>query len=244
MRSKSASISIAIHLAAVLIMAFLGAKAGERLVASRPTVIPLVYHAPAHDHGGGGQRQSLPASKGAIPPPPATRVFIPPLMVLISNPKLPVSIALIDAPPDARTEPYGDPMGKVGPLSGGPGGPAGFGDHGCCGIGNDQGDRVGGDLKFKAEVHPRYSTPPKLIYKVEPEYPDEARKSRYQGTVVLSVDIDVHGNPSNMRVVHALGLGLDERALAAVTLWRFRPALAQGNPVGANVVIEVSFRLL
>jgi periplasmic protein TonB len=243
MRSSSASISVAIHLAAVLAMAFLGAKVGERLVKPKSTVVPLVYHPPARFMGGGGQRDPLPPMKGRIPPPPARRVFVPP-MVLISNPKLPVSVAVLDAPPDAHIEPYGDPLGKVGSLSGGPGGPGGIGTGCCGGDGPGKGPRAGAEAKVSGEIHPRYSSPPKLIYKVEPEYPDEARKSRYQGTVVLSVDIDARGNPSNMRVVRGLGLGLDERALSAVSLWKFQPASAQGKPVSANVVVEVSFRLL
>jgi protein TonB len=41
-----------------------------------------------------------------------------------------------------------------------------------------------------------------------------------------------------------LGLGLDERAIAAAALWRFRPATADGQPVASAVTIEVNFRLL
>ncbi len=86
--------------------------------------------------------------------------------------------------------------------------------------------------------------PPVLISKAEPEYSDEARKAKQQGTVVLSVEIDESGAVTNVAVVKSLGLGLDERAVEAVQQWRFRPGLKGGRPVAVQTSVEVNFRLL
>jgi len=73
-------------------------------------------------------------------------------------------------------------------------------------------------------------SPPTVIYKVEPEFSEEARKAKYQGTVVLSVEVDVSGRPAHLMVLSSLGLGLDQKALEAVAQWRFKPALRDGKP--------------
>ena len=66
-------------------------------------------------------------------------------------------------------------------------------------------------------------TPPQLVYKVEPEFSEEARKAKHQGMVVLTIEVDPSGNVRNVRVRQSLGLGLDEKAIEAVSHWRFRP---------------------
>jgi TonB family protein len=86
--------------------------------------------------------------------------------------------------------------------------------------------------------------PPVLIFKKEAEYTEEARKAKYQGTVLLDVEIDVTGKVADIQKERSLGLGLDEKAIDAVQHWRFRPATKDGKPVGAKTQVEVSFRLL
>jgi len=85
---------------------------------------------------------------------------------------------------------------------------------------------------------------PILIKKIEPEYSEEARKARFQGTVVLSIIVDDAGMPRNIRVVRPLGLGLDEKAVEAVQKWRFRPAYKDAKPVAVHATVGVNFRLL
>jgi TonB family protein len=87
-------------------------------------------------------------------------------------------------------------------------------------------------------------TPPRLIYKVEPQYTEEARTAKYQGTVLLYVEVQPDGRASHIRVARALGLGLDERAIEAVRQWRFTPGTKEGQPVPVAATIEVNFRLL
>jgi TonB family protein len=85
---------------------------------------------------------------------------------------------------------------------------------------------------------------PALLYKVEPDYSDEGRKARCQGTIILAGDVDVSGRLCNIRIVRGLGLGLDEKAVEAVLRWKFRPGYRDGKPVVAPAWIEVTFRLL
>jgi TonB family protein len=93
-------------------------------------------------------------------------------------------------------------------------------------------------------VRPKLSRRPEVIFTLEPEYSDEARKARYQGVVVIVAEIGTDGRPHDLRVVRPLGLGLDEKAVEAVAQWRFRPAIADGAPVPWPATIEVTFRLL
>jgi TonB family protein len=81
------------------------------------------------------------------------------------------------------------------------------------------------------------------IYKPEPAYSEEARKAKYQGTVVLWITVDAAGGVTDCRVVKPLGLGLDEKAVETVRTWKFKPALRSGTPVPVRVMVEVSFRL-
>lgn len=85
---------------------------------------------------------------------------------------------------------------------------------------------------------------PVLLYKVEPEYSEEVRKAKYQGTVVVYVEVDPSGRAVNPRIVRMLGLGLDEKAIEAIKRWRFRPGYKDGKPVTVAATIEVNFRLL
>jgi TonB family protein len=79
---------------------------------------------------------------------------------------------------------------------------------------------------------------------VEPEFSEEARKAKYQGVVVLSIQVDMSGTVRAVRVQKGLGLGLDEKAMDAVSHWRFRPGLRNGKPVVTEATVQVTFQLL
>lgn len=104
----------------------------------------------------------------------------------------------------------------------------------------DPGGSVNGDRVFKVGGG---VSPPSLIYKVDPEYTEQARAANYQGVVVLYVEIGPDGTASNFKVLRSLGLGLDEKAIEAVKQWKFRPAQKDGQPVTVAATIEVNFRL-
>jgi periplasmic protein TonB len=83
-----------------------------------------------------------------------------------------------------------------------------------------------------------------VVKKVEPTYSKAARAKKYQGTVVLYVQVDRQGKAMNVKVLRSLGLGLDEKAMQAVRKWKFSPAMKDGKPVIVEAQIEVNFRLL
>ena len=92
--------------------------------------------------------------------------------------------------------------------------------------------RIGGDV-----------TAPVVVSKTEPRYTDEARIAKLEGTVGIAMVVNEEGVPYDMRVTRSLGLGLDEYAIAAVTLWRFKPGTKEGKPVPVIANIEVNFHL-
>ena len=85
---------------------------------------------------------------------------------------------------------------------------------------------------------------PALLYKQEPEYSEEARKAKFQGTVILQIVVDEKGDAVDPRVMKSLGLGLDEKAIEAVRQWKFTPVYKDGKPGAAPVTVNVIFRLL
>src|SRR5260370_17572842 len=84
---------------------------------------------------------------------------------------------------------------------------------------------------------------PSVIFKVEPEYSEEARKAKFQGTVVLFVVVDEKGNPRDLKVIRPLGLGLDQKAIDAVENGRSKPSIKDGQAVPLKATIDVKFRL-
>ncbi len=85
---------------------------------------------------------------------------------------------------------------------------------------------------------------PSVLFKVDPEYSEEARKAKVAGIVALSAVVDTTGTARNLHVVTSLGFGLDEKVIEAVLKWKFKPSFKAGEPVNTRVLIEVNFRLL
>jgi TonB family protein len=86
--------------------------------------------------------------------------------------------------------------------------------------------------------------PPAVIYKKDPEYSEQARKAKYSGTVALLVEVGSSGQVTGVSVIHSAGMGLDEKAVEAITQWRFRPGTNDGNPVATELQVNLNFRLL
>jgi TonB family protein len=85
------------------------------------------------------------------------------------------------------------------------------------------------------------------LRKVEPQYTEEARRARLQGSVIVLVEVTPDGTvaPDNITTVQGLGMALDEKAIQAVRQWIFKPAYQDGKPMGVAmpVAVEVEFRL-
>jgi TonB family protein len=86
-------------------------------------------------------------------------------------------------------------------------------------------------------------TAPKTVYAPDPDFSEQARRAKYQGTVMLSIIVDKSGQVRNIRVWQPLGLGLDRKAVEAVSKWRFKPAIKEGEPVDMELAVEVDFHL-
>jgi len=87
-------------------------------------------------------------------------------------------------------------------------------------------------------------TSPSILAKAEPQYTEEARKGKLQGSITLTVVVDATGTPTQIAVLRPLGLGLDEAAIAAVSQWKFKPATKDGAPVAVIAQIDVTLHLL
>ena len=86
-------------------------------------------------------------------------------------------------------------------------------------------------------------TIPRAIKQTPPEYSDEARRKKLEGTVLLSLVVTANGDTADIKVTRALGSGLDQKAIEAVSQWKFEPATKDGKPVAVKVAVEVSFHL-
>jgi TonB family protein len=86
-------------------------------------------------------------------------------------------------------------------------------------------------------------THPKVIKKVNPKYPDEARKARIMGQVVVEAVIDETGAVGDIEVVESPDELLSKAAVEAIRQWTFAPALCDGRPVGVYYDLTINFRL-
>jgi len=202
--------------------------------------------------GGGGKHQLTPPSLGKLPRA-ADKQFVPPDPEPPKNldPTLIVEPTVV-APqlaqlPSLNLLNIGDPQGMPGPPSSGSGSGGGIGNGTGRGIGSGNGPGVGpgegggyggGVFRVGGGV-----SAPSIIHKVDPQYSEEARKARYQGTVVLEAIVQKDGTVQIVRVVRSLGFGLDEKAIEALRQWKFSPAKQNGVAVPVALNIEVNFNL-
>ncbi|MGZ7027887.1 MAG: energy transducer TonB [Terriglobales bacterium] len=203
--------------------------------------------------GGGGDRDKLQAPKGRLPRF-AMEQFTPPAMVIRNDhPKLPMEPTVVVPPQvkiaQAALPNFGDPKSVIpsGPPSNGTGSGGGIGSGSGGGVGSGEGPGVGpgrgggiggGIFKVGGGV-----SAPRALSTPDPEYSEEARKAKYQGTVVLWLIVDQSGHPQQVKVARSLGMGLDQKAIEAVRQWKFEPAMKDGRPVAVQINVEVNFRL-
>jgi protein TonB len=190
--------------------------------------------------GGGGDASKLKASAGT-PPKASTKQFTPPVVLQQQQSKLMVEPTVVADLKVPQSNQIGDPLSKLmTPSNGtGVGGGIGAGDGGGVGSGRG-GPGVGPGIFHLGESG---VLGPKAIYAPEPGFSEEARKAKYQGVVGMNVIVGPDGRIHDPRVVHSLGMGLDEEALKTVKLWKFEPGKKNGQPVSVAVYIEVDFHL-
>lgn len=201
--------------------------------------------------GGGGDRDVLQASKGKLPKFSMQQITPPMVVVRNEHPKLAVEPTIV-IPPQVQLATnnmpnLGDPMAHAVLPSNGTGSGSGIGSGSGGGVGSGHGPGFGpgeGGGTGGGVFHVGGGvSPPRAIYRPDPEFSEEARKAKYQGVCTLGMIVGVDGRPTNIRVLGSLGMGLDEKAIEAVRNWKFEPAMKDGHPVRVEIAVEVDFHL-
>jgi protein TonB len=217
--------------------------------------IPFTFYAPHHENAtghsslgkssGGGENDARPTRHGLLAPG-SSQPLMPPRRPENSHPILVVPAAVFDANAPQFPAPVnnlGLPWMKDDSDSAGPGKDHGFGTGNKGGMGDKEGPGAGQGVSYDgpyANVVSRAS----CAYCPDPQYTDEAREAKLQGSVTLHVLVGADGRASQIRLVRGIGLGLDERAMQSVRGWKFIPARdAAHRPVPQWVTIEAIFRL-
>jgi periplasmic protein TonB len=264
-KKESASVSLVVHIAMVaglIALSIMGAKVVQQKPKQTVTLIapdlspqlPMTKPSKqtAGGGGGGGDHDKLQAPKGKAPKTAMEQITPPAMVIRNDNPKLPVEPTVV-IPPQIKLASnmpnLGNPMSNIpsGPPSNGTGGGGGIGSGNGGGVGSGSGPGVGpgrgggiggGVFRVGGGV-----SPPRALDTPDPEYSEEARKAKYQGTCVLWLIVGPDGKPRDIKVARALGMGLDQKAIEAVRNWKFEPALKDGKPVAVQINVEVNFRL-
>jgi periplasmic protein TonB len=263
-KKQSASVSLVVHIlfvAGLIALSIMGARAVKKiatqqtveLIAPDDASLPITpkSNRTAGGGGGGGDRDKLQAPKGKLPKQSMEQITPPAVVIRNDNPKLPVEPTVVVPPQIKLTSKMpnlGDPMSPVlGIPSNGTGSGSGIGSGSGGGVGSGTGPGVGpgrgggiggGVFRVGGGV-----SAPRALETPDPEYSEEARKAKYQGTVVLWLIVGPDGKPHDIKVSRPLGMGLDQKAVEAVRNWKFQPAMKDGKPVAVQINVEVNFRL-
>lgn len=266
-KKQSAGVSLVVHIlmiAGLIYISILGARAVKN--AEKPQTVVLIApdlsppplpmtkkpERSSGGGGGGGDHDKLQAPKGKLPKTAMEQITPPAMVIRNDHPKLPVEPTVV-IPPQIKLASnmpnLGNPMSAVpsGPPSNGIGSGGGIGSGSGGGVGSGTGPGVGpgrgggiggGVFRVGGGV-----SAPRALDTPDPEYSEEARKAKYQGTCVLWLIVGPDGKPRDVKVARALGMGLDEKAIEAVRNWKFSPAMKDGKPVAVQINVEVNFRL-
>jgi periplasmic protein TonB len=192
--------------------------------------------------GGGGQKGPTPVTQGHLPKLAQDQI-VPPKAPPLEKPKLAVEPSVVVQPDlkmaDNKMPDLGMANSNLKGFSMGNGNGSGIGSGNGNGIGPGSGGNTGGGpMHIGGSVRP-----PSVLYSVEPEFSEEARKAKFSGNVQVYLWVDEQGNPSHVRVVRGVGMGLDEKAVDAVRQYKFKPALQNGKPVKVDLYIDVNFQI-
>jgi protein TonB len=250
MSKSSVAYSIAFYTIVILLFAWFIAHQVKTLTAPKATVISLVAPptppplAPKLEQigGGGGAHDNAPATQGHLPKlaqeqivPPKAPPTIPPKLAV--DPSVVVQKDLKMA--DNNMPNLGDPKSSLHGVSMGDGGGGGLGNGNGNGIGPGSGGNTGGGIDHIGGGVSK----PVVLFSVEPEFSEEARKAKFSGNVQVYLIVDEQGNPTHVKVVRPIGMGLDEKAREAVLQYKFKPAMKNGKPVKVDLYVDVNFQI-
>jgi periplasmic protein TonB len=196
--------------------------------------------------GGGGEEEPAPPRRGLLAPGSSIPI-LPPRRTMPTDAELQVPETVFD--PNASQFPA--PVANLGlpwmhndSDSPGPGKKHGYGTGREGGMGDDKGPGAGRGDAYNGP-YANVVTRPACAYCPDPQYTDEAREAKLQGTVAVEVLVSAEGRPTQMRVARGIAMGLDERAVETIRGWKFLPARdASHRPVATWVTVEVNFRLI
>ena len=114
--------------------------------------------------------------------------------------------------------------------------PAGFDVGGAGGISIEELER--GAIKAVGETKP-----PELLNKVEPIYPELAKRARVEGVVILNVRTDEDGRVDQVKVAKSMDPHLTRSAIEAVKQWRYEPFYSRGRRYPILFTVTVRFQL-
>jgi protein TonB len=245
---SSTAYAVAVHAMAIFLIGFVVRAQIRDADPVRGMVTPLiepVLHIAAKSAeragGGGGQPGEMPVSKGQLPKMEDQQI-VPPMQPPKIAPKIAIesSIVVQDLKLADNVMPnVGMPSSPLAGVSMGDSRGTGIGSGDGPGIGpGSGGNRGGGPRHVGGSV-----SVPEVIYSVEPEFSEEARKAKASGDVSVYLWVDEHGNPTHVRVVRGMGMGLDEKAIEAVRQYRFKPAMENGRAVTVEMYVIVNFQI-
>jgi TonB family protein len=265
----SSTLHIGLIAVAIIVATFNLAPRAATIADDRtPDPMHLIFLAtpgPGGGGGGGGLLQKAPPPKAmregrqAMSSPLPVRREPPPIVETPKPPEpkpepplkaeqLPVVIApIVTAPADNRSRIGILEEAKVETESHGPGRGGGTGTGTGTGIGQGDGAGVGpgsGGGTGGGPYRPGSGIePPRLLNEVRADYTEDARRRGISGEVVLEIVVRRDGSVGDMKILHGLDTGLNDRAVQAVRQWRFSPARRLGTPVDVIVEVAVEFKL-
>ena len=245
--AKAAAGSVTLHMAAIGTIVLATFIATHSATAVMPTARVTVLAPALTDYQpvmkatktmGGGDHDKLSESQGRLPKI-AKEQFTPPTVVIRNlQPKLAMEPTI--QAPDVKMPDMPNMPNLGNPLASRVGGPLSNGSGSGGGIGSGSGGGIGSGIYRAGAMG---VTAPTATYDPSPDYSDEARRNKLEGTVTLQAVIGADGRPKSLRVIRPLGMGLDEKAMEKVKTWVFAPGRKDGQPVAVVVNIEVAFFL-
>jgi len=257
---RGATLSVAAHVAAVVIVALALGRSPSSFTPSLPRpadrLIYTVMPGAGGGDQGGGDSSTTPARAASVssrevevmPAVSAASPNLDPVTTPTPTERLPlvqpeVSSGLHDAigsTTAVRAEGVsrgpGEGPGADGKLGDGIGAGRGGGAGDRNGPGTDgvDGDRPGNGVSW-----------PRLVQELKPNYPADAMRARIEGVVHLEIVVLADGSVGRIMLTRSLDarFGLDREAIEAVRRWRFDPARRLGTAVAVRVPVEVSFSL-
>jgi TonB family protein len=211
---------------------------------------------PGGGGGGGGNNTPEPPRKAELKgedkitvpvpklekPTPEIAKEMPKPPAQLQIPAQPTATGVLELPGMVSNLPT--PGASQGPGSGGGAGTGsggGIGPGTGSGLGPGSGGGMGG-----GEFRPGNGvTSPEILFEKRPEYTSEAMRAKVQGVVEVEALVNPDGTVGRVQIIRSLDdrFGLDQKAVEAVRMWRFRPGMRQGRAVPVLVTIELTFTL-